>query len=241
MIVNDLCPIGYKKVGANCNEMDVTAPGCGGTVQDGACNECSYLSSSFTTDPACKLDYLNLNAIYSSEIPNLSKNVLEFETTKINIDSPAGYTLGFWIFGEKEGASTSYFKVNFENLIGIELDGINGSLKLIISNKEYTVENVDLNNFFGVWTYFKVGFHYDNENSVSQNKAFIEITSSKITIKNDITLLINDDSFLSEKLPLLFFKKIDVLKLRIEFSVANTLIFRNVILFKDYVRSNFED
>lgn len=239
---NTSCPIGYDYTDPNCT-MIQNNPACGFST-NGVCDSCSNVLSSSTDKTACSLDYLNLKILNT-----YSNNQVSIETNSVIDLPPIGYTLGFWVFRTTDGAEVSNLSFTYAPMFAFTIDGTNNKFKLTASNLEYELP-ISPSSYTGKWVYVKYGFkfnsvYYTNSGSTTSPKnAFYDLRTSTSTGEGtDINIVqeaYNNNSSI-QKIPFPYVDNATVLNLVMEYNNINTLYVREVILFRDYVRTNFED
>eukprot|EP00340_Litonotus_pictus_P012836 CAMPEP_0170538970 /NCGR_PEP_ID=MMETSP0209-20121228/103634_1 /TAXON_ID=665100 ORGANISM="Litonotus pictus, Strain P1" /NCGR_SAMPLE_ID=MMETSP0209 /ASSEMBLY_ACC=CAM_ASM_000301 /LENGTH=6770 /DNA_ID=CAMNT_0010840779 /DNA_START=1657 /DNA_END=21969 /DNA_ORIENTATION=+ len=216
---------------------------------------CSYLSDAYqTTDSSeyeCNLDYINMGA---------------YQTHTINVDIPkehtlkyAGFTIGFWIFTTPlaNGANSIDWEFILKDIMSVKLSNkqvpTNGSNYDTINviptiygverAQKYTADNI-----YEKWVHYKIGFHNEDvyQDADKTYNAFIDSTyyngAQLVRNKHDFYVDLSSEGNRS-------FQKIYDCEEKFNIKLGKTLVgthtvesfFREVIIFRDYVRTNFED
>lgn len=218
-------------------------------------SKCSYLSdfqSTVTDEFSCDLDYLDI-ASYDSDI---------IDITDIEPDRSAGYTVGFWIFtSELENTDTTTssaeYTIHLDEIMSVKLHnksigtGVNKYDSLNIVPTIYHIERTQKNTSDDVyrrWVHIKVGFHAENvyKDGEQTYNAFIDTVYYK---DHDLVRQKHDFFVNLKTIGDRTFQKIFACDERFFFKISKQITnnhsletyIREIAVFKDLMRSNYED
>jgi hypothetical protein len=215
-------------------------------------SQCSYLSNFLKeSSPAekCYLDYVNFN---------------QFSNIEYELPSPpkkaAGFTLGFWMFTSplKMNDKEISFDINIADIMNVNLSNVKNSS--LLSSYDTVKTSVSLYGYlrdsksfsdsvYGKWVHYKVGYHAESTYQIGDEifNGFIDTV-----YYNNKGIIRNKNDFFA---PLVSegnraMRKIFGCNQKSKFGLTRNgdmtgqwfeTFFREITVFKDYIRTNFEE
>ncbi len=232
------------------------------------CSKCSYLSD-FTADVSsktsgCELQYLNIASLRNTNSNTDSNSNSNSDddivlSTNIQLKQYQGLTIGFWVFANK---MNSEYSLELDDILIVKLKDFTEQFKknydtFAITPVIYSLSGPTYytnDSGYERWTHVKVGFHSDftyktttSSNDDLDNNAFIDTVQYADGVpvyqKFDFLRKLSTFDYRSNK-KIYEENTLFVFNIRNSASTGlntNQVFIREIAVFNDYMRTNFED